>query len=94
MNTVKCPGCQKPFNQGKAIKVHQRTCPGLHVVAKDQFKKRGENVQKRDSAKLARLDGQTMDDVAKEHQELWDGLDNSTHSADLIRKSSTVRKGG
>jgi len=46
MNTIKCPGCQKFFNHGKAIKIHQRTCAGLHIVAKEQFRKRGKNVEK------------------------------------------------
>ena len=91
MNTIKCPGCQKSFDHGKA---HQRNCPGLHVVAKEQFRKRGENVQKREAAKLARLDGQTVDDVAEERQELRDELDGNIvldHSAVLIEESSTVR---
>lgn len=75
MNTVRCPGCQKSFNQGKGIKLHQRNCAALYVVAREQFRKRDENVQKREAAKLARLDGQTIDDVAEECQELRDELD-------------------
>ena len=75
MNTIKCPGCQKPFNQGKAIKAHQRTCARLHLVAREQFKKRDENDQKRGAAKLARLDGQTMEDIAEERQELRNDLE-------------------
>jgi hypothetical protein len=89
MNTVKCPGCQKPFNHGKAIKVHQLNCAGLHLVAKEQFKKRGENIIKRETAKLARLDEQTMDNVAEERQELRDELAND--DIDLDHSESTVR---
>jgi hypothetical protein len=93
MNTVKCPGCQKQFNHGKAIKAHQRTCAGLHLVAREQFKKRGENDQKREAAKLARLDGQTMENVAEERQELRNDLEDGIvldHSP-VIGESSMVR---
>ncbi len=96
MNTIKCPGCQKSFNHGKAIKVHQRTCAGLHVVAKEQFRKRGENVEKREVAKLAKIDGQTMDDIAEERQDLREDLDDIVldHSTGtvVVGQSSRVRK--
>jgi len=96
MNTIKCPGCQKSFNQGKAIKNHQRSCGGLHVVAKEQFRKRGENVEKREVAKLAKIDGQTLDDIAEERQDLREDLDDIVldHSTgtDVVGQSSTVRK--
>jgi hypothetical protein len=96
MNNIKCPGCQKSFNHGKAIKVHQRTCAGLHLVAKEQFRKRGENVEKREVAKLARIDGQTMDDIAEERQDLREDLDDIVldHSTgtDVVGESSRVRK--
>jgi hypothetical protein len=75
MNTTKCPGCQKPFDQGLSIKTHQRTCTGLHLVGQKQIKKRTDNVQKREAAKLARLEGHTLDEIAEERQELRDELD-------------------
>lgn len=70
MNVIKCPGCQKTFDPGRSIKIHQRNCTGLHLVGQKQIKKRIDNALKRDSAKLAKLEGHTLDDIAEERQEL------------------------
>lgn len=75
MNTTKCPGCQKSFAQGLSIKTHQRKCAGLHLVGQKQIKKRTDNAQKREAAKLARLEGHTLDEIAEDRQELRDELD-------------------
>jgi uncharacterized protein YfaT (DUF1175 family) len=95
MNTVKCPGCQKSFNQGRAVKMHQRNCAGLHLVAKEQFKRHGDNLLKRETAKLAKLDEQTMDDVAEERWDvsLADDLDHSESKSavQVFGELSTVR---
>lgn len=61
MNTVKCPGCSQPFEQGIAIKAHQRSCTGLRLVGQKLLKRRLENAQKREVVKLARIEGQ--DDI-------------------------------
>ena len=62
MNTIKCPGCSQTFDQGVAIKAHQRTCAGLRLVGQKrnnkrlqnaQIKKQTDNTQKQDAAKLA-----------------------------------------
>jgi hypothetical protein len=70
MNVIKCPGCQKTFDPGRSIKIHQRNCTGLHLVGLKQIKKRIDNAQRRDSAKLAKIEGHTLDDIAEERQEL------------------------
>lgn len=84
MNTVKCPGCSQTFDQGVAIKAHQRTCAGLRLVGQKrinkrlqnaQIKKRTDNAQKREAAKLARLEGHSLEEIAEERQELRDELD-------------------
>jgi hypothetical protein len=75
MNAVKCPGCQKSFDLGLSIKTHQRNCTALHLVGQKQIKKRIDNAQRRDSAKLARMEGHTLDDIAEERRELRNDLD-------------------
>jgi hypothetical protein len=75
MNAVKCPGCQKTFDLGLSIKTHQRYCSGLHLVGRKQIKKRTDIAQRRHSAKLARIEGHTSDDIAEERQELRNSLD-------------------
>jgi len=72
MNVIKCPGCQKTFDPGRSIKIHQRNCTGLHLVGQKQIKKRIDNAQRlgRDSAKLAKMEGHTLDEIAKERQKL------------------------
>jgi hypothetical protein len=77
MNTVKCPGCSHTFDQGIAIKGHQRTCVGLRLVGQKRINKRLQNAQEREVVKLARIEGQSMDDVVKERQELREELDNN-----------------
>jgi hypothetical protein len=78
MNTVKCPGCQKSFDQGLSIKAHQRTCGGLHLVGQKQIKKRIDNTHKREAAKLARLEGHSLDEIAEKRQELRDETDDDS----------------
>ena len=90
MNTVKCPGCRKSFNQGKGIKVHQRYCAGLHLVVKEQFKRRGDNLLKQETAKLAKLEEQTMDEIAEETQDLSDDLDHSKSEVHAFGELSTL----
>jgi hypothetical protein len=92
MNTVQCPGCKQPFGQGKALKVHQTHCTPLHVVAKDRFRQREENIQKWKAVKMARLEGQTMEDIAEEREELWgdiatDVVDQSIEESSAVRNS-------
>jgi hypothetical protein len=77
MNTVKCPGCSQAFNQGIAIKAHQRTCAGLRLVGQKRINKRLQNAQKREAVKLARIDGQSVDDIIEERQELREDLDDN-----------------
>ena len=77
MNTVKCPGCSQTFDQGIAIKAHQRTCAGLRLVGQKRINKRLQNAQKREAVKLARIEGQSMDDIVEERRELRAGLDDN-----------------
>ena len=100
MNTTKCPGCQKLFGQGLSIKTHQRTCAGLHLVGQKQINKRTDNAQKRDAAKLPRLEGRTSDEIAEERQELRDELNDENHpclvdippqEGEAAESSTTVR---
>jgi len=77
MNTVKCPGCSQTFDQGIAIKGHQRTCAGLHLIGQKRINKRLQNAQKREAVKLTRIEGQSIDDIVEECRELWVGLDNN-----------------
>jgi hypothetical protein len=90
MNVVKCPGCQKTFDLGLSIKTHQRNCNGLHLVGRKQIKKRIDNVQRRHSAKLARIEGHTLDDIAEERRELRNGLDVVIPQQELEAELSTV----
>jgi hypothetical protein len=97
MNIVKCPGCSQTFDQGIAIKAHQRTCTGLRLVGQKRINKRLQNAQKREAVKLARIEGQTMDDIVEERRELREDLDdNMVHypaevpNPDLSAGPSTV----
>lgn len=97
MNTVKCPGCSQTFGQGIAIKAHQRTCTGLLLVGQKRINKRHQNAQKREAVKLARIEGQSMDDIVEERRELREDLDeNMVHypaeapDPDLPAESITV----
>ena len=83
MNAVQCPGCKQPFNPGKALKAHQKHCTTLHVVAKERFRQREENAQKRAPLKLARLEGQTMQNIAEEREKQWDD-----HEGDIVLDQS------
>ena len=75
MNVINCPGCQRTFDLGLSIKTHQRSCSGLHLVGRKQIKKRLDNAQRRHSAKLARIEGHTLDSIAEERRELRNSLD-------------------
>ena len=70
MSTVKCFGCQQTFAKSIAIRAHERSCAAFCVVGKEHLKKHGENQKKKKTAKLARLEGQTMDDIVEERHEL------------------------
>lgn len=79
MNTVKCPGCLQNFNQGISIKTHQRSCTALRLAGQQRIKKRVTNAQKREAVKLARIEGQSMDDIVEKRRELREDLqDNHT----------------
>jgi hypothetical protein len=79
MSAVKCPGCQQTFAKGIAIRAHERSCAALRIVGKERLKKRGDNQKKRETAKLARLEEQTMDEIIEERHELRiELLDNHT----------------
>ena len=97
MNIIKCPGCSQHFDQGIAIKAHQRTCAGLCLVGQKRINKRLQNAQKREAVKLARIEGQSMDDIVEERRELREDLDdNIVHyraevpNPDLLAGPSTV----
>ena len=97
MNTIKCPGCSQTFDQGIAIKAHQRTCAGLRLVGQKRINKRLQNAQKHEAVKLARIEGQSMDDIVEECRELQEDLDdNIVHyraevpNPDLLAGPSTV----
>jgi Plavaka transposase len=75
MNTVKCPGCSQTFDQGIAIKAHQRTCVGLRLVGQKRINKRLQNVQKREAVKHARIEGKSIEDIAEERQDLREDLE-------------------
>ena len=77
MNIVKCPGCSQTFDHGIAIKAHQRTCAGLCLVGQKRINKRLQNAQKREVVKLARTEGQSMDDIVEERRELREDLDDN-----------------
>jgi hypothetical protein len=80
MNIVKCPGCSQNFDQGIAIKAHQRTCAGLRLVGQKRINKRlqnAQNAQKRVAVKLAKIEGQSMDDIVKERRELREDFDDN-----------------
>ena len=79
MNAVKCPGCSQPFEQGVAIKAHQRSCTGLRLVGQKQIKRRLENAQKREAVKLARIEGQNDIEGRREMRE--DFNDNITQES-------------
>ena len=77
MNTVKCPGCLQKFKQGISIKTHQRSCTALRVTGQQQIKKRVKNAQKREAVKIARIEGQSMDDIVEERRELREDLEDN-----------------
>jgi hypothetical protein len=84
MNTVKCPGCSQPFDQGVAIKAHQRSCTGLRLVDQKQIKRRLENAQKREAVKLTRIEGQSMDNIERRRELREDFNDNITHDPTVV----------
>jgi hypothetical protein len=90
MNAVQCPGCKQSFDRGKALKAHQNRCTLLHIVAKERFRQREENVQKREAAKMETLQDQTMEDVAEEREEPRSDL--APVADQFIEGSSAVRK--
>ena len=97
MNAVKCPGCSQSFDRGVSTKTHQRKCTALLLAGQKRIKKRVENAQKREAAKLARLEGHTLDEIAEERQELRDQLGDESPQPDIppqegeAAESSTVR---
>ena len=75
MNTINCPGCQRPFAKGIAIRAHERSYPAFLLVGRERLKQRGENKKKRQSAKLARLEEQTIEDERQDlRNELLDNI--------------------
>ena len=77
MNTINCPGCSQTFEQGIAIKAHQRTCAGLCLIGQKRINKRLQNAQKCEVVKLARIEGQSMDDIVEQRWKLRAGLDDN-----------------
>src|SRR5260221_12781046 len=77
MNIVKCPGCSHTFHHAIAIKAHHRTCTVLRLVGQKRINKRLQNAQKREVVKLARIEGQSMDDIVEERRELREELDDN-----------------
>jgi hypothetical protein len=45
--TVKCPGCNKNYENGKGFSIHQRHCRELGIMIKTRFKMRQENAKKK-----------------------------------------------
>ena len=97
MNAIKCPGYSQDFDPGVAIKAHQRTCTGLRLVGQKRINKRHQNSQKREAIKLARIEGQSMDRIIEERQELREDVDDDmVHypamfpNPNLLTGSSTV----
>jgi hypothetical protein len=78
MNTVKCPGCLQSFDQGISIKTHQRSCIALRLAGRQRIKKRVRNSQMREAVKLARIEGQSVNDIVEERQELREDLDDNS----------------
>ncbi len=93
MNTVKCPGCTQTFKQGISIKAHQRTCNAFRLVGQKQIKKRLDNSHKQEVVKLARIEGQTIDDIADERRELRDEPDDDgpAHMDDIADERWELR---
>ncbi len=69
MNLSNCPGCQKKFEKGKAIRVHQRSCNGLRSAANTIYVKREQNNQR---AKVPRREGLAPEDLLDQRQEIRD----------------------
>ena len=77
MNIVKCPGCSQTFDQGISIKAHQRTCAGLRLIGQKRINKRLQNAQKHEVVKIARIEGQSMDDIVEERRVLREEPDDN-----------------
>jgi len=92
MNIVKCPGCSQTFDQGIAIKAHQRTCSGLRLVGQKRINKRLQNAQKCGAVILAKIEGQSMDDIVEERRELREDLDDNIvhHPAEVANPEFSV----
>lgn len=54
MALIKCPGCDKEYENGSSLSAHQRRCSGLVVEVKARLKKRLKNVEEKRAAKIAR----------------------------------------
>ena len=72
MNLSKCPGCQRNFAKGGAIRVHQRACNGLRSSAFMIYRRRDENQKREALAKLRCHEGLTPEDLANQRQDIRD----------------------
>jgi hypothetical protein len=85
MNLSKCPGCQRKFEKGGAIRVHQRSCNGLRSAANTIYRRRDENQQREAVAKLPRHEGLASEDLSDQRQDIWD----KANDIDLHHASSS-----
>jgi hypothetical protein len=72
MNLSKCPGCQRNFAKGGAIRVHQRACNGLRSAAFMVYRRRNKNQKREGLAKLRCPEGLTPEDLANQRQDIRD----------------------
>jgi hypothetical protein len=52
MGLIRCPGCQKSYENRSSISAHQRTYVRLTATTKKLVKKRDKNCRQRESAKV------------------------------------------
>jgi hypothetical protein len=73
MNLSKCPGCQRSFEKGGAIRVHQRSCNRLRLAANAIYVRREKNQQ---AVKLPRREGLSPEDLSDQRQDIRDEVNN------------------
>jgi len=69
MALIKCPGCDKEYENGSSLSAHQRRCSGYTLKANARLKKRQKILVQKKASKIARH-VYSADDIPFERAEL------------------------
>jgi hypothetical protein len=78
MNHVNCPGCNKKYEKGRGLSIHQRHCPGFEIMLKTRIKKRQGSAKKKLGVKLSQQSKKAREEFRERTNSFQPDLDTPT----------------